>query len=214
MRLRQWKSGVLLVGLIAACADQGPDPGLDGGTARGGHGASSIRGRVFTIRFVPDSSYAPVAGARVSLYYVDSIPSDTTGVPPDSTMVPLTQFMAMLDSFPQDTLRPEPPLPPDTLPTDTIPPDTIPTDTNPPPPPPPVGCGRTGELVAVVESSREGTFGFRGLRAGKYDLVVRADSARGLSGGYYCGVHLLEGQQAEVRVFVPSLVRFDGWARR
>lgn len=201
MRSRHWWGGALLLGLMAGCGDQATDPGLSGGASSGRGGNSAILGKVVTLRFGRDSATVPVAGARVSVYFVDTIPSDTTGTPPDSGLVPLMQFMAMLDSFPPDTLRPDstlPPPPPDTLPTDTIPPDT-----NPPPPPPPSGCGRTGELVGVVETDREGRFRLRGLRAGKYDLVARADSAKGLGTGYYCGVHLLPGQRAEVTIFLP-----------
>lgn len=199
MQSRYWWSGALVFGLMAGCGEQATDPGLSGGSSIGGNGRSSIQGRVVTLRFSPDSATIPVAGARVSIYLVDTIPSDTTATPPDSGMVPLMQFMAMLDPFPPDTLRPDStPPPPPPPPTDTIPPDT-----NPPPPPPPVGCGRTGELVGVVETNREGRFRLRGLRAGKYDLVARADSAKRLGTGYFCGVHLLEGQRAEVSIFLP-----------
>jgi len=208
MRSRHWRNGALLLGLMAGCGDPGTAPGLDGRSVVGARGGSSIQGRVFTLEFAPDSAYAPVARARVSLYFVDTIPSDTTGTPPDTMPVPLMQLMAMLDSIPSDTLRPDPPLPP---PTDTLPTDTIPPDAN--PPPPPVGCGRTGDLIGVAETSREGLFRFRGLRAGKYDLVVQADSGRGLGLAYYCGVHLLPEQRVEVRIFVPTMVRLESGAR-
>lgn len=202
MRSRYWRSGALLLGLVAGCADQATDPELSGGSSREREGNSSIQGRVITLRFAPDSAYVPVAGARVSVYFVDTIPSDTTGVPPDSGLVPLMQLMAQIGSprragiFQPDSNVPPPP--PDTLPT-----DTLPSDTNPPPPPPPVGCGRTGELVGVVRTNHEGRFRLRGLRAGKYDLVARGDSVSGLGTGYFCGVHLLAGQRAEVTIFVP-----------
>lgn len=205
MRSRRWQCGALLLGLVAGCGDQGTGPGLAGGSAVGGDGNSTIHGRVFTMRFVPESTFVPVAGARVSVYFVDSLPSDTTiGPPPDSGMVPLMQFMAMLDFFPPvDTFPPDsgppPPPPPDTLPTDTIPPDSN------PPPPPPVGCGRAGELLAVVEANREGQFRFRRLRAGQYDLVVQADSGKGLGAGYACGVLVRPEQRAEVNIFVPAV---------
>lgn len=210
MRSRRWQSGALLFGLMVGCGDQGTEPGLAGGSAVFGNGSASIQGRVVTMRFVPESTFVPVAGVRVSIYFVDTIPSDTTpndttiGPPPDSSMVPLMQFMAMLDSFPPvDTLPPDSNPPPPPPPNDTLPTDTIPPDTNPPPPPPPVGCGRTGELVGVVETNREGRFRLRGLRPGKYDLVARADSGRGT--GYFCGVHLLPDQRAEVNIFMPRV---------
>ncbi len=199
MRSRFWWSGALVLGLMAGCGDSATDPGLSGGASRGGNGNSSIHGRVVTLRLAPDSATVPVAGARVSIFFVDTIPSDTTGTPPDSGMVPLMQFMAMLDPFPpMDTLRPDSgPPPPPPPPTDTIPPDTN------PPPPPPAGCGRTGELVREVVADRAGTFRVRGLPAGKYDLVARAEQGRNLQTGYFCGVHLLEGQRAEVNIFLP-----------
>ncbi len=205
MRSRRWYCGALLLGLVAGCGDQGTDPGLSGGSAVGGSGSSAIHGRVVTMRFVPESTFVPVAGARISVYFVDTLPSDTTGTPPDSSMVPLMHsatrrlggFMAMLDSFPPDS-GPPPPPPPDTLPTDTIPPDTN-------PPPPPIGCGRAGELLGVVETNREGRFRLRRLQAGQYDLVVQADSAKGLGAGYACGVLVRPEQRVEVNIFVPPV---------
>lgn len=202
MRSRHWRHWALACGLVAGCGDPGMAPGLDGGSVVGARGGASIQGRVFTLGPAGDSALAPVAGARVSLYLVDTLPSDTTGTPPDTLGGPLVQFLARLDSMPSDTLRPDPP------PTDSIPPDT-----NPPPPPPPVGCGRTGDLIGVAETSREGLFRFRGLRAAKYDLVVEADAGRGRGAGYFCGVHLLPEQRVEVRIFLPALVRLEAGAR-
>lgn len=195
MRFSRWQSGALLLGLMAGCGDQGTEPKVTGGSSQGENGGSSIQGRVITMRFTPESTFVPVGGARVSVYLVDSIPDDTTGTPPDSSMVPLMHsaarrlgdFMALLDSFP--------------------PVDTLPPDTNPPPPPPPVGCGRAGELVGVLETNRDGKFRIRRLRAGQYDLVVQADSTKGRGAGYFCGVHLLPDQRADVTIFVPPVGR-------
>jgi len=150
--------------------------------------------QVTAYRAFPESSYVTVPGALIEVAFVDTIPSDTTGMPPESLTVagmPLGQFIRgpiALDSFPTDTL------PPDTIPTDTIPPDSN------PPPPPPVGCGRTGVVVARGRTDANGVLRISRLRTGKYDVTITPPGRSGLGVGYYCGSIVLNDRISPVQV--------------
>lgn len=171
---------------VLGCTDGAAPTDVGAVFGKEGGGRGGMLAQVNAFRAFPESSYIAVRGAVVEVQFIDTIPTDTTGQPPESLMVAGMPLDLMgrapigLDSFPTDTL------PPDTIPTDTIPPDTIPTDSNPPPPPPP-GCGRTGVVVARGRTDGNGALRVGRLRPGIYDLKVIPPERAGLSTGYACG---------------------------
>lgn len=185
----------LAAAAVMGCADGAPPTGI--GAVRGpeGFGRGVLAVSVVGFRAFPESTYVHVRGARVLIAFVDTIPSDTTGIPPESLMVaglPLDlvgRRPMLLDSVPVDTL------PPDTIPVDTIPPDT-----NPPPPPPPPGCGRTGVVVARGRTDEQGKLMVSRLRPGKYDLKIIPPERSGLGTGYYCGAIVFNDRTSPVLV--------------
>ena len=186
---------VIAAAAAAGCSDSATPTGVASpvGGARSGGGGMAVS--VVGFRVFPESTYVNVRGAAVLVSFVDTIPTDTTGIPPESLMVSgmlldlFGQRPMLLDSFPTDTL------PPDTIPTDTIPPDT-----NPPPPPPLPGCGRTGVVVARGRTDEQGALRVTRLRPGKYDLKVTAPERSGLGTGYYCGAIVLNDRVSPVHV--------------
>ena len=142
-------------------------------------GTASIGGNVV------NADSLPVAGARVVVYRVGSLPPDTT--PPDTT--------------PPDTL------PPDTtgvtgvagdFPITLLWIDSVPGDTT-PPPPPPAECVTRGRPVGRARTDQGGAFLIRGLDSGIYD--VRASGPRDTR-GKICGAILREGQQTFVTIIL------------
>jgi hypothetical protein len=116
-------------------------------------------GQVFGVEFGLDSSTLLIPGAEVVISRIDSIPPDTVPVdslPSDSllwnglVLRPAVLDSGTVDSIPNDTT------PPDSFTTGTMPPDS-----NPPPPAP--GCGRTGAVVAHLQSGGDSRFHLGGL---------------------------------------------------
>jgi len=152
---------------------------------------------VTVLSLTRDSSFKPVANARVRFVRVGDVPPDSI---PDSL----------------------PPPPPDSTPPDSTPPsdsltalggpiyllsDSIPGDSTPPPPPPPPSttCGREGRTVARGLTNRQGMVTATGLRSGEYDIVVEAPAGSRLQDGAFCGVDMLPGQSNQVQVvLVPA----------
>ena len=204
MRFRN--TSVVILALAVACASDASGPMTSAMQLARGEG-TLLTGRVFGVKAGPDSSAVPVQGAQVVIYLVDSIPTDTVPVdtvPSDSMLwngLVLRPFI--LDSGVVDSI------PVDTVPPDTIPPDTIPPDTNPPPPPPEPGCGRTGEVVAQLRTGPGGRFRIAGLASAKYDLKVIPPQGSNFGTAFYCGVHLLPRQPAEIRIFLPPTSGLD-----
>jgi hypothetical protein len=180
---------------VFGCADGATPTEIGAVRGREGDGRGVLAVSVVGFRASPESSYVNVRGATVVVSFVDTIPSDTTGIPPESLMVagmPLDlvgRRPMLLDSVPVDTL------PPDTIPVDTIPPDT-----NPPPPPPPPGCGRTGVVVARGRTDEQGKLVVSRLRPGKYDLKIIPPERSGLATGFYCGAVVFNDRSSPVVV--------------
>lgn len=180
---------------VFGCADGATPTDIGAVRGREADGRGVLAVSVVSFRAFPESSYVNVRGARVLVSFVDTIPSDTTGIPPESLMVagmPLDlvgRRPMLLDSVPVDTL------PPDTIPTDTIPPDT-----NPPPPPPSPGCGRTGVVVARGRTDEQGKLVVSRLRPGKYDLKIIPSERSGLGTGFYCGAIVFDDRTSPVLV--------------
>lgn len=180
---------------VFGCADGATPTDIGAVRGREADGRGVLAVRVVSFRAFPESSYVSVRGARVLVSFVDTIPSDTTGIPPESLMVagmPLDlvgQRPMLLDSIPVDTL------PPDTIPVDTIPPDT-----NPPPPPPSPGCGRTGVVVARGRTDEQGKLVVSRLRPGKYDLKIIPSERSGLGTGFFCGAIVFDDRTSPVLV--------------
>lgn len=182
-------------GLAVACGENGKAP-LDVQNERiADFGADSSAGttvQVSVLALTRDSTFRPVAEARVIFVRVGE-------VPPDS--VP-------------DSLPPPPPPPDSTPPSDSLtspvarggPPygfyaDSIPGDTTPPPPPPPpFTCGRDGTILARGRTNQFGVLTVTGLRSGKYDILVQPPRGSRLQPGGFCGLHLPPGQSAQVSV--------------
>ncbi|MEO8633844.1 MAG: hypothetical protein ABI587_01070 [Gemmatimonadales bacterium] len=177
------------------CTDGSTPTGIGAVRGKEGDGRGTMAVSVVSFRPFPESTYVSVRGAMVVVSFVDTIPSDTTGAPPESLMVAgmplnlLVPRVSLLDSIPVDTL------PPDTIPTDTIPPDT-----NPPPPPPPPGCGRTGVVVARGRTDERGALQVSRLRPGKYDVKVVPPDRSGLRTGLYCGAIVFDDRTSPVQV--------------
>lgn len=183
--------GLLLVTLaLAACSDKS-SPTLD--PAAGLHGGnSSISGQVNGLTFGPDSTTVNVP-SRVVAIFAGPIPPDSLPFGPDDP-ASIRHGLASLS----DTVGPPPPPPPPPPPSDTAGP--------PPPPPPPLeGCGRPqDDVVADVETDANGRFSITGLESARYDLHVIPTDAGAFGDTWYCGVHLLPGQTADVQLYVPT----------
>jgi hypothetical protein len=172
--------GLLLASLVlAACSDNSsptlsPASGLHGGN-------SSISGQVNGLTFGPDSTAVSVP-SRVVVIFAGSVPTDSLpfGQPDDPAAIQ-GRGLAFFH-------------------------DTTGSGFPPPPPPPPVeGCGRPqDDVVADVETDADGSFSITGLESAKYDLHVIPSDAGAFGDTWYCGVHLLPGQNADLQLFVPT----------
>jgi hypothetical protein len=165
--------------VLAACSDKSaptlsPSSGLHGGN-------SSISGQVQGLTFGPDSTAVNVP-SRVVVIFAGSVPTDSLpfGQPDDPAAVQ-GRGLAFLH-------------------------DTTGSGFPPPPPPPPVeGCGRPqDDVVADVETDADGRFSITGLESAKYDLHVIPSDAGAFGDSWYCGVHVLPGQTADVQLYVPT----------
>ena len=186
--------GLLLATLVlAGCSDKSsptlsPSSGLHGGN-------SSISGQVLGVSFGPDSTAVTVP-SRVVVIFAGPVPTDSLpfGQPDDPASI---QWRGL--AFLHDTTGPGFPTPP---------PPPPPSDTVglPPPPPPPLeGCGRPqDDVVADVQTDADGRFSITGLESAKYDLHVIPADAGAFGDSWYCGVHVLPGQNADVQVYVPT----------
>jgi len=172
--------GLLIASLVfAACSDNSsptlsPASGLHGGN-------SSISGQVNGLTFGPDSTAVSVP-SRVVVIFAGSVPTDSLpfGQPDDPAAIQ-GHGLAFLH-------------------------DTTGSGFPPPPPPPPVeGCGRPqDDVVADIETDVDGSFSIAGLESAKYDLHVIPTDAGAFGDTWYCGVHVLPGQDAEIQVYVPT----------
>ena len=180
--------------VLAACSDKStptlaPSSGVHGGT-------SSISGQVSGLSFGPDSTPVNVP-SRVVVIFAGSVPTDSLpfGQPDDPAAI-RGRGLAFLHDTTGPGFPPPPPPPP---PSDTVSPP-------PPPPPPPVeGCGRPqDDVVADMMTDADGKFSVSGLESAKYDLHVIPSDAGAFGDSWYCGVHLLQGQNADVQVYVPT----------
>jgi len=201
MQIR-WVTALAAV-LAAGC-------GADGGVAPQAESTllrlqrTFLSGRV--VGMTPDSTLVAVRGARVEIFLVDSVPTDTSDSagppppppppPPDTSLGSFGLRLALLDSVPPDDTPTDtvPPPPPDTVP--PPPPDTV-------PPPPATACGRPGQLVATASTDRSGRFRVAGLLPGLYDIraIPRPPSPFGTA--HACGVVLTAGERTEIQLFAP-----------
>ena len=74
-----------------------------------------------------------------------------------------------------------------------------------PPPPPIEGCGRPqDDVVADVQTDADGRFSINGVESAKYDLHVIPVDAGAFGDSWYCGVHMLPGQNVNLQLYVPT----------
>lgn len=188
--------GLLLATLVlAACSDKStptlsPSSGLHGGN-------SSISGQVLGVSFGPDSTAVSVP-SRVVAIFAGSVPTDSLpfGQPDDPAAL---QWHGL--AFLHDTTGSGFPPPPPPPPSDTTGPGFPP----PPPPPPFEGCGRPqDDVVADIQTDADGRFSINGLESAKYDLHVIPTDAGAFGDSWYCGVHMLQGQNVDLQLFVPT----------
>ncbi|HEY7028918.1 MAG TPA: hypothetical protein VH438_14995 [Gemmatimonadales bacterium] len=185
--------GLLLAVLVlAGCSDKSsptlsPSSGLHGGN-------SSISGQVTGLTFGPDSTPVTVP-SRVLVIFAGSVPTDSLpfGQPDDPASIQ-RRGLAFLHDTTGSGFPPPPPPPSDTA------------GPPPPPPPPPLeGCGRPqDDVVADMMTDADGRFSISGLESAKYDLHVIPTDAGAFGDSWYCGVHLLQGQNVEVQLWVPT----------
>ncbi len=184
MTTRILNQRMLALGLVAAlaCSD-GSSPTDTHGSVQG-TGDSSITGEVNGLVFFgPDSGSVPVP-SRVQVYFIGPIPAESLPPGPDGRGSG-GQLAGILHAFDGDTIISPPPPPP-------------------PPPPPIEGCGRTGELVADVQTDANGEFDVSSLEAGVYDLHATALDASAFGDSYTCAVGARSGVPTVVNLFVPT----------
>jgi hypothetical protein len=174
--------GLLATLVLAACSDKStptlsPASGLHGGN-------SSISGQVLGVSFGPDSTAVSVP-SRVVVIFAGPVPTDSLpfGQPDDPASIQRGGL-----AFLHDTIDPGFPPPP------------------PPPPPPPVeGCGRPqDDVVADIQTDADGRFSINGVESAKYDLHVIPVHAEAFGDSWYCGAHMLPGQNVDLQLYVPT----------